>query len=61
MLFRSDEPPPEVAAAGHDRCIIPIRPEDIDAWLNPHPANLAAQYSILDHRERPYYEHRKAA
>ena len=57
----TDEPPPEVAAAGHDRCIIPIRPEDIDMWLNPDPANLAAQYSILDHRDRPYYEHRMAA
>ena len=31
----TDEPPPEVAAAGHDRCIIPIKEENIDAWLNP--------------------------
>jgi putative SOS response-associated peptidase YedK len=31
----TDEPPAEVAAAGHDRCIIPIKPENIDAWLNP--------------------------
>ncbi|MCP2091636.1 UNVERIFIED_ORG: hypothetical protein J2Y81_007742 [Paraburkholderia sediminicola] len=23
----TDEPPPEIAAAGHDRCIIPIKPE----------------------------------
>jgi putative SOS response-associated peptidase YedK len=36
----TDEPPPEVAAAGHDRCIVPIRPENIDAWLNPESANL---------------------
>ena len=57
----TDEPPPEVAAAGHDRCIIPIRPENIDAWLNPDPKNLAAQYAILDDRVRPYYEHRLAA
>jgi putative SOS response-associated peptidase YedK len=57
----TDEPPPEVAAAGHDRCIIPIRPENVDAWLNPDPRNLAAQYAILDDRERPYYEHRLAA
>jgi putative SOS response-associated peptidase YedK len=57
----TDEPPPEVAAAGHDRCIIPIKPENIDAWLNPDQRNLAAQYSILDDRERPYYEHRMAA
>jgi putative SOS response-associated peptidase YedK len=57
----TDEPPPEVSAAGHDRCIIPIRPENIDAWLNPDPKDLATQYSIFDDRERPYYEHRLAA
>ena len=57
----TDEPPEEVAAAGHDRCIVPIRPENIDAWLNPNPKNLAALYAILDDRERPYYEHRMAA
>jgi len=57
----TDEPPPEVAAAGHDRCIIPIKPENMDAWLNPDPKNLAALYAILDDRERPYFENRLAA
>jgi putative SOS response-associated peptidase YedK len=57
----TDEPPPEIAAAGHDRCIIPIKPENIDAWLNPDPKNLDAMYAILDDRDRPYYEHRLAA
>ncbi|MGF6303032.1 putative SOS response-associated peptidase YedK [Paraburkholderia sp. WC7.3d] len=57
----TDEPPPEITAAGHDRCIIPIKPENIDAWLNPDASNLAAQYAILDDRDRPYYEHRMAA
>jgi len=57
----TDEPPPEVAAAGHDRCIIPIRAENVDAWLNPDPRKLDALYAILDDRERPYYEHRLAA
>ncbi len=57
----TDDPPPEIAAAGHDRCIIPIKPEHIDAWLNPDPKNLAALYAILDDRFRPYYEHRLAA
>lgn len=57
----TDEPPPEVAAAGHDRCVIPIKPGNIDAWLNPDAADLAAQYAILDDRERPYFEHRLAA
>ena len=57
----TDEPPAEVAAAGHDRCIIPIKPENIDSWLNPDPKDLAASYAILDDRERPYYEPRQAA
>jgi putative SOS response-associated peptidase YedK len=57
----TDEPPPEVAAAGHDRCIIPIKPEHLDAWLNPDPNNLAALHAILDDRARPYYEHQLAA
>ena len=57
----TDAPPPEVAAAGHDRCIIPIKPEHLDAWLDPDRANLAAQQAILDDRARPYYEHRLAA
>jgi putative SOS response-associated peptidase YedK len=57
----TDEPPPEVAAAGHDRCIIPIKPENIDAWLKPNPKNLESMYAILDDRDRPNYEHRLAA
>jgi len=57
----TDEPPEEVVAAGHDRCIIPIREENIDAWLNPDPKHLDAMQSILDDRARPYYEHRLAA
>jgi putative SOS response-associated peptidase YedK len=57
----TDDPPQEIALAGHDRCIIPIKPEHIDAWLNPDPANLAAQHAILDDRNRPYYEYRMAA
>ncbi len=57
----TDEPPTEVAAAGHDRCIIPIQQNNLMAWLKPDGNNLAAQYAILDARERPYYEHRLAA
>lgn len=57
----TDEPPPEIAAAGHDRCIVPIRREHVQAWLDPDPKDLAAQQAILDDRERPTYEHRLAA
>jgi putative SOS response-associated peptidase YedK len=57
----TDEPPVEVAAAGHDRCIIPVKPQNLQEWLNPQSGDLATQYAILDDRERPYYEHRLAA
>jgi len=57
----TDEPPPEIAAAGHDRCIIPIKPENLDAWLNPQRGRLDALQAILEDRDRPYYEHRMAA
>jgi len=57
----TDEPPPEIAAAGHDRCIIPIKQENIEAWLDPDPSRLNDLYAMLDDRERPYYEHAMAA
>ena len=57
----TDEPPAEVAAAGHDRCIVSIKPENIDAWLNPNPKDLTALRAVLDDRDQPYYEHRMAA
>lgn len=57
----TDDPEPEVAAAGHDRTIINIKPEHIDAWLNPDPDNLAALYAIFDDKQHPYYEYREAA
>ncbi|KRB10293.1 hypothetical protein ASD86_25180 [Lysobacter sp. Root690] len=40
----TDEPPAEVAAAGHDRCIVPIKTEHLDAWLNPGPKRRADLY-----------------
>lgn len=51
------EPPPEVEAAGHDRCIVTIREEDIDAWLDPASTGREALLAILDRADRPYYEH----
>ena len=57
----TDDPEPEVAAAGHDRTIINIKPEHIDAWLKPDPANLQGLYAIFDDRQHPYYEHELAA
>lgn len=57
----TDDPPQEIAAAGHDRCIVPIKAKHVDAWLNPDGTHLDKLYEILDDRERPYYEHRLAA
>lgn len=57
----TDDPEPEVAAAGHDRTIINIKPEHIEAWLNPDPNNLQALYDIFDDKQHPYYENREAA
>lgn len=57
----TDKPPPEVATAGHDRCIIQINPENVYAWLNPDPKELAGLYRILNERRQAYYEHRMAA
>jgi len=57
----TDEPEPEVAAAGHDRTIINLKPEHVDDRLNPDPTDLATLYAILDDKRHPFYEHRLAA
>lgn len=54
----TDDPTPEVAAAGHDRTIIQIKPEHIDAWLTPEGRSPAELQAILDDRPTAYYEHR---
>jgi putative SOS response-associated peptidase YedK len=57
----TDEPPPEIAAAGHDRVIVSLRREYIDAWLHPRGRDRGEFYKMFDDRERPFFEHRKAA
>lgn len=49
--------PPEVLAAGHDRCVIPLRPENLDAWPNPDPSDLLAVYLLLDDRQPVPFSH----
>ena len=53
----TDEPPAEVAAAGHDRMIVNIKPANIARWLDPHGASLDQLQEILADRNAPYYEH----
>jgi len=57
----TDEPPTEVAAADHDRCIVPLKPENVAAWLSPAGASVDAMYALREDRYRPFYEHRLAA
>lgn len=57
----TDEPPPEVAATGHERCIIPLKERNLEAWLTPQGRERQALYALLDDRERPYYQHAIAA
>ena len=54
----TDDPPPEVAAAGHDRCIVQLKPENVAAWLNPQGQSFDA---LLADKAQTHYEHRKAA
>jgi putative SOS response-associated peptidase YedK len=51
------DPPSEVAAAGHDRCVVAIKPEHIDSWLNPDSNHLTDMYAILDDTVDAYYQH----
>lgn len=57
----TDEPPPEIAAVGHERCVIPLKRENLEAWLTPEGRDAAALYRLLDDREHPYYDHAIAA
>jgi putative SOS response-associated peptidase YedK len=53
----TDEPPPDVAAAGHDRCIINLRAEHLDAWLSPEQQTPAQLQTILSDRAVSTFEH----
>lgn len=53
----TDEPPVEVAAAGHDRMIVNIRAENVDAWLRPGGRSRAELQSILADRQAACYEY----
>jgi putative SOS response-associated peptidase YedK len=57
----TDDPPPEVAATGHDRMIINLKPENVDAWLTPQGRTDEQLQAILSDRQTPYYEHEELA
>jgi putative SOS response-associated peptidase YedK len=53
----TDEPPADVAAAGHDRCIINLRPEHVDAWLTPENRSRRELQNLLSDRAVSTYLH----
>lgn len=57
----TDEPPPEVAAAGHDRMIVNLKAANVDAWLAPQGRSDADLRAILSDRKAPCFEHELAA
>jgi putative SOS response-associated peptidase YedK len=57
----TDEPPPEIAATGHQRCVIAIEEKNLDLWLSPGKATPAELDAMLDDRARRIFEHQIAA
>jgi putative SOS response-associated peptidase YedK len=57
----TDEPPPEIAETGHERCIVSLQSNNLDEWLTPGSVSKNRLEEILSDRSPVYYEHRKAA
>ena len=53
----TDEPPADVAAAGHDRCIINLNLQNVDAWLTPENRSRDELQAILSDRAVSLYQH----
>jgi putative SOS response-associated peptidase YedK len=53
----TDEPPADVSAAGHDRCIINLKPEHVETWLTPEGRSAAELQFMLSDRAIPVFQH----
>ncbi len=53
----TDDPPPDVASAGHDRCVINLRPEHVEAWLTAEGRTRQELQAILSDRSVSTFEH----
>ena len=53
----TDEPPPDVIEAGHDRCIINLLPQHVEAWLTPEGRSRPDLQAILSDRAVSLYQH----
>ncbi len=50
-------PPPEIAATGHNRCPIFLQDKNIIPWLNPANKSMKDLHAILSEKQTPFYEH----
>ncbi|MCB9026617.1 MAG: SOS response-associated peptidase family protein [Bdellovibrionaceae bacterium] len=57
----TDDPPPEVAAQGHDRCPVFLKESNIDSWLQPEHLNKENAYLLLKNLEPVYFKHSLAS
>jgi putative SOS response-associated peptidase YedK len=57
----TDDPPPEIRATGHTRCVVSLKDENVREWLFPAHTSKKRLDDILADRVTPYYEHRIAA
>ncbi|NWK44861.1 SOS response-associated peptidase family protein [Ralstonia pickettii] len=56
----TDDPPPEITEAGHDRCPVPIKSHHLDTWLTPDAHSLDVLDAILDERPAIRFTHKEA-
>ena len=57
----TDEPPPEIEATGHQRCVIALKEENLREWLAPQTVSKDRLEEILSDSAERYFEHRVAA
>lgn len=57
----TDEPPPEVLAAGHDRCPIFLQESLFDQWLLPDKLSSQELLALLDAKTPVHFVHHPAA
>ena len=57
----TDLPPPEIAAAGHDRCVVVLAQRNVSAWLQPSGRNAAEFHHLLSDRDPVVFTHGKAS
>lgn len=51
----TDDPNPEIAAVGHDRTPVILRPNNVDDWLDPSPKDNAIFQRVLEEKQPTFF------